>query len=174
MDDTGYHYIVDLKVESNALLRDPLALKSIFVESLRDFTVVGYDHHKFEGGGGGVTGFFLLSESHCSYHTYPESNYIAVDVFTCGRDPGDFAPDLATKLGALSYTLHFLKRGSVSIPVTQFPSHLVPATASEVYPQIQAHSFCLKMRYISVHSCKARNPRHMAVGPGGWSCLRFR
>src|SRR6218665_1626569 len=45
---------------------------------------------------------------------------------------------------------------------------------SEVYPQIQAHSFCLKMRYISVHSCKARNPRHMAVGPGGWSCLGLR
>ncbi|ABM55982.1 hypothetical protein Veis_0190 [Verminephrobacter eiseniae EF01-2] len=45
----------------------------------------------------------------------------------------DFAPDLATKPGALSYTLHFLNAGervhSGNTPVTQFPPHWVPATA---------------------------------------------
>jgi hypothetical protein len=37
-----------------------------------------------------------------------------------------------------------------------------------------SHSFCLKMRYISVTSCRARKPRHITVGPGGRSCLRAR
>ncbi len=112
MDDTGYHYIIDYKVRGNGVLKDPQALKAIFGEALSNFTVIGYDHYKFEGGGGGVTGFFLLSESHCSYHTYPENNYIAVDVFTCGRDPGNVAADIAKKLDAVSYSMHFIRRGS--------------------------------------------------------------
>lgn len=115
MDDTGYHYIMDIKVRGSAILQDPPALKSIFERVLRNFNVLAYDHFKFTEGGGGVTGFFLLSESHCSYHTYPENDYIAVDVFTCGRDPGDVAAELARELDATSYSLHFLKRGSGSI-----------------------------------------------------------
>ena len=32
----------------------------------------------------GITGFILLAESHLSLHTWPELDYIAVDIFTCG------------------------------------------------------------------------------------------
>ena len=39
-------------------------------------------HHRFEPQG--VTGLALLAESHISIHTWPESGYAAVDVFTCG------------------------------------------------------------------------------------------
>lgn len=38
--------------------------------------------HSFERAG--VTGVILLKESHISIHTWPEHNYAAVDVFTCG------------------------------------------------------------------------------------------
>ena len=38
--------------------------------------------HRFEPQG--VTGLALLAESHISIHTWPESGYAAVDVFTCG------------------------------------------------------------------------------------------
>ena len=31
-----------------------------------------------------MTGLALLAESHISIHTWPESGYAAVDVFTCG------------------------------------------------------------------------------------------
>ncbi len=40
----------------------------------------------------GVTALALLSESHLSIHTWPESRYAAVDVFTCGDKT---KPDLA-------------------------------------------------------------------------------
>lgn len=33
-----------------------------------------------------MTGLYLLSESHLSYHTYPETNYISIDVYTCGSN----------------------------------------------------------------------------------------
>lgn len=33
----------------------------------------------------GITGFALLTESHIALHSWPEFNYLAIDVFTCGK-----------------------------------------------------------------------------------------
>lgn len=51
------------------------------------FNVVVDNHHVFKNGG--CSGFFLLSESHLSYHTWPEHSFATIDLFTCkkvGRD----------------------------------------------------------------------------------------
>lgn len=45
---------------------------------------VGETYHQFEPFG--VTGVVLISESHLSIHTWPEDNFAAVDVFTCGYE----------------------------------------------------------------------------------------
>jgi S-adenosylmethionine decarboxylase len=45
--------------------------------------------HCFEGGG--VTGFILLAESHISLHTYPEKGFIALDIFSCGKEDPEAA-----------------------------------------------------------------------------------
>ena len=42
----------------------------------------------------GVTAIALLAESHLSIHTWPESHYSAVDIFTCGKN---MKPTLASK-----------------------------------------------------------------------------
>ena len=42
----------------------------------------------------GVTAIALLAESHISIHTWPESNYSAVDIFTCGQN---MLPELASQ-----------------------------------------------------------------------------
>jgi len=34
----------------------------------------------------GSTAILLLAESHMSIHTWPEYNYIAIDIFTCGHE----------------------------------------------------------------------------------------
>ena len=33
----------------------------------------------------GLSGIVLLAESHISIHTWPEINYVAIDIFTCGE-----------------------------------------------------------------------------------------
>ena len=33
----------------------------------------------------GITGVVLLAESHLAIHTWPEIDYVAIDIFTCGE-----------------------------------------------------------------------------------------
>lgn len=53
-------------------------------------TVLSVMLHGF-GDDAGVTGVAILAESHMSIHTWPELNYIALDIFMCG----DCNPHLA-------------------------------------------------------------------------------
>jgi len=44
---------------------------------------------------GGVSGVAIIKESHISIHTWPEFNYAALDIFTCGTvDPHQAVPPL--------------------------------------------------------------------------------
>jgi S-adenosylmethionine decarboxylase len=45
-------------------------------------TAVGSLFHSF-GEHGGVTGMVVLAESHLSIHTWPEENYVTLDVYVC-------------------------------------------------------------------------------------------
>ena len=64
----------------------------------------------------GVTALALLAESHISIHTWPESNYSAIDIFTCGQN---MQPELASQylietLKAEEHFLRVLKRNTPS------------------------------------------------------------
>jgi len=69
-------------------------------------TVLNLISNKFEPQG--VTAIALLAESHISIHTWPESNYSAVDIFTCGQN---MLPELASQylIEALKAEEHFLR-----------------------------------------------------------------
>ena len=56
----------------------------------------------------GVTAIALLAESHLSIHTWPESQYSAIDIFTCGRN---MKPKLASQflIESLEASNHLLK-----------------------------------------------------------------
>ena len=60
----------------------------------------------------GVTAIALLAESHLSIHTWPEEQYSAVDIFTCGEN---MKPDISCKylihsLMAKEYLLRVINR----------------------------------------------------------------
>ena len=69
-------------------------------------TVLNLISNKFEPQG--ATAIALLAESHISIHTWPESNYSAVDIFTCGQN---MLPELASQylIEALKAEEHFLR-----------------------------------------------------------------
>ena len=73
---------------------------------LANATVLNLISNKFEPQG--VTAIALLAESHISIHTWPESNYSAVDIFTCGQN---MLPELASQylIEALKAKEHFLR-----------------------------------------------------------------
>jgi S-adenosylmethionine decarboxylase len=57
-------------------------------------TVLAVHLHSF-GKNAGVTGVAMLAESHISIHTWPEIDYVALDVFLCGNsDPHRAVPVL--------------------------------------------------------------------------------
>jgi S-adenosylmethionine decarboxylase len=47
-------------------------------------TVLDVKLHSF-GAGMGITGVAILAESHISIHTWPETGFLALDVFMCGK-----------------------------------------------------------------------------------------
>ena len=72
-------------------------------------TILNLISNKFEPQG--VTAIALLAESHISIHTWPESNYSAVDIFTCGRN---MLPELASQ-----YLIEALKAEEHSLRVIE-------------------------------------------------------
>jgi S-adenosylmethionine decarboxylase len=63
----------------------------------------------------GITILGLLSESHASIHTYPDSGSLFFDAFTCGTacDPQKIAQALVDALSPANHTLKVIPRGEV-------------------------------------------------------------
>ena len=77
---------------------------------LANATVLNLISNKFEPHG--VTAIALLAESHISIHTWPESNYSAVDIFTCGQNmmPEQASQYLIESLMAEEHSLRVIER----------------------------------------------------------------
>lgn len=75
-------------------------------------TVLDSVSYKFDPQG--ITAVLLLAESHISIHTYPELNFAAVDIFTCGNiaDPELGLNYLAEKLCCSDFDWQIMLRGS--------------------------------------------------------------
>jgi S-adenosylmethionine decarboxylase len=67
--------------------------------------------HRFPGPGG-VTGLYLLSESHLAWHTYPEAGLCTLNVYCCRSRPMiEWAALLEHALGAERVTVSIVQRG---------------------------------------------------------------
>ena len=80
---TGVHLIVDFW--GTKTIEDTEKIKNILIEAARISKNIPLEIkiHKFSPQG--VTGFILLAESHISIHTWPELDYVAIDIFSCGQ-----------------------------------------------------------------------------------------
>ncbi len=111
-DTVGKHCILELygcdsqKLNDEAFIRDTITTAA----KRAGATLLHLISHPFEPQG--VTALALLAESHISIHTWPESGYAAVDVFTCGDHtmPERACAVLAQELEAASQKLNSFRR----------------------------------------------------------------
>ena len=106
------HFLLELYRCDCEKLNDESFLRCILnrASKLANATVLNLISNKFEPQG--VTAIALLAESHISIHTWPESNYSAVDIFTCGQN---MMPELASQyliesLMAKEHSLRVIER----------------------------------------------------------------
>jgi S-adenosylmethionine decarboxylase len=106
------HLLLELYRCDCEKLNDESFLRCILnrAAKLAKATVLNLISNKFEPQG--VTAIALLAESHISIHTWTESNYSAVDIFTCGQN---MMPELASQyliesLMAQEHSLRVIER----------------------------------------------------------------
>jgi len=101
----GIHLIAEFWY--GKIIENPKEIKKILIEAVKETenTPLEVTIHKFQPQG--ITGVVLLAESHLAIHTWPELNYVAVDIFTCGEK--------AVPRKALDYLKKVFKPKSVEI-----------------------------------------------------------
>ncbi len=77
----GHQIIATFKCTDD-IINDYNTIKRIFDEAVKTLTVLSNAMYRFPNSNG-VTGFYLIAESHVAYHTWPEYNTITIDIFTC-------------------------------------------------------------------------------------------
>jgi S-adenosylmethionine decarboxylase len=98
----GTEWLVDARGCRAEALRDLARVRALLETILvrLELRVVGEGAwHKF-GGEGGVTGLYLLTESHLSVHTYPEHGAATFNLYCCRPRPEfPWAAEITRALG---------------------------------------------------------------------------
>ena len=107
--------MLELKKCNPELLNDLSYVKLSMIQAAHDVgaQIVGESFHKFHPQG--VTGVLVIAESHLCIHTWPEYNYAAADIFTCGTsfDPKKAADILIERLESKEPSIVEFRRGIV-------------------------------------------------------------
>jgi S-adenosylmethionine decarboxylase len=110
----GAEWLVDAMGCDPGRLRDKdvlVELGRVLIASL-ELSVIGEPLLHHFGGPGGVTGLYLLSESHLCWHTYPESALCTLNVYCCRPRPAlDWTALLGRALGAQRVSVVTVQRG---------------------------------------------------------------
>ena len=75
---------------------------------------------KFSDGTEGISGVVMIAESHISIHTFPDQDYVFMDIFSCRNfDTEKAIKYLVGAFGAKKFKTNILKRG------TDFPPKMI-------------------------------------------------
>jgi S-adenosylmethionine decarboxylase proenzyme len=108
----GRHLLLELRDCDPAALSDVAGVETSLLEACRavGVRVLSSHLHRFEPSG--VSGVVIIAESHLAVHTWPESGYAAVDLYTCGPgDPYLVRDVLAARFGAQQVETLLVDRG---------------------------------------------------------------
>ena len=109
----GQHILVEFYECNKDILNNKDLIQTYMEKSAikSNATIVNSVFHHFNPHG--VSGVVVIAESHMAIHTWPEYNYAAVDLFTCGSsvNPWKAFEVLKESLGAEHFTTREIKRG---------------------------------------------------------------
>lgn len=108
----GNHIILDIWEANSQKLNDP----NFIINTLKKAciaagaTILKENYVQFEPEG--VTAFLILSESHCSIHSWPSKNYASIDCYTCGKTNVEKTiPIFLIDFEAKKHKINILQRG---------------------------------------------------------------
>jgi S-adenosylmethionine decarboxylase len=113
MEALGRQILVEYYDCNSDSLNDVEFIETSLIEATRasNATIIAHNFHKFSPYG--VSGVVVIAESHVAIHTWPEYNYAAVDIFTCGDtiDPWIIQEQLKKAFASRNTSSMEMKRG---------------------------------------------------------------
>lgn len=132
MHALGTHLLVELRDCNPAILKNLEEVRDALVDAAKEAraTIVDISFHEFNPFG--ISGVIIIAESHLSIHTWPEHNYAAMDIFTCGDviKPEVAAVYLIKRFESRNPSIVEMKRGILSH--TEKLLHKVPGGTAAV------------------------------------------
>ncbi|WP_438961085.1 adenosylmethionine decarboxylase [Nonlabens sp.] len=82
----GYQKTIDLYGCNTATINSRAFIEETLLEAsaLMNLTIVNFTFHEFSPIG--ISGVIVIEESHLTFHSWPEHDYVAIDIFTCNSD----------------------------------------------------------------------------------------
>lgn len=113
----GRQTMLELYGCKKARLNDIAFIEAMMIEAARraSATVVQQFFHQFSPFG--VSGTVVIAESHINIHTWPEHDFAAVDLFTCGSEMEvmEACGYLVEALEAQKHTIKTYERGDMTL-----------------------------------------------------------
>ncbi|KPJ60466.1 MAG: S-adenosylmethionine decarboxylase [Latescibacteria bacterium DG_63] len=109
----GHHYVVEGSGCDPSIIGSVEKVQQILARAaeIANTKIWSISFHRFPPYG--VSGVVVISESHLSVHTWPEAHYVALDIYTCGRDakPEDAVDYAMKEFGATEMHTTEITRG---------------------------------------------------------------
>jgi S-adenosylmethionine decarboxylase proenzyme len=121
MEALGKQILVEYYDCDQAKINDVTYIENSLIQATKasNATIISHNFHKFSPYG--VSGVVVIAESHVAIHTWPEYNYAAVDIFTCGDtiDPWIIQEHLKDFFESKNVSSMEMKRGLFKVPKGQ-------------------------------------------------------
>ena len=121
MEALGKQILVEYYDCDQSKINDVSYIENSLIQATKasNATIISHNFHKFSPYG--VSGVVVIAESHVAIHTWPEYNYAAVDIFTCGDtiDPWIIQERLKEYFESKNVSSMEMKRGLFKVPKGQ-------------------------------------------------------
>ena len=108
----GRQAIADIKVVNDDKIDNIKYIEKLMDETVKEANLHVVDKIIYKFKPIGISAVYILAESHFTLHTWPEKNYVAVDIFTCGEtiNPSKDCEIISKKFNSKEYNIKEIER----------------------------------------------------------------